>query len=337
MTKQNTEVQKDFGNHLICRFIFHLELLPVELLVYTMIHSFSRDGIGIYYGRKKFISEALRITEKTVGKAMKSLLMRGLIEKCTLNGSTGFRCTQNTEIYLKAKQNFPDSFGSESEEGKKCEDKTRRGSDKPNSCAQSLCTKEAAIQKAHIDKAAAFSEDNRSACENYPIAHTGEMAALPKKRSEEEENAERIISELLPFPKDITREERLRRTVKIREVKKPFCIHAEECTGVLCGICTDGDMFNTDWLDDYKDYDVKPKRAPELYIPKYEYATFGLSGKVKLTWEQHAELTKLIPKEELSEYIQRLDNYLSKPHDTPINYHSHYRQLKKWIIEDHGT
>lgn len=58
-----------------------LKLAGNELLVYALIYGFSQDGESWFNGSRRYIAETINVSMPTVDKALKGLLVKGLIAK----------------------------------------------------------------------------------------------------------------------------------------------------------------------------------------------------------------------------------------------------------------
>lgn len=67
------------------------------LLVYAIIYSFTKGERGLFYGTQDFLAEASGLSISTVKRSLSSLLGSALVEKCTVSGKEGYRCTEITE------------------------------------------------------------------------------------------------------------------------------------------------------------------------------------------------------------------------------------------------
>jgi hypothetical protein len=58
-----------------------LKLSGNELLVFALIYGFSQDGESEFSGSRTYVSKTFNISKPTVDKAIKSLILKGLIQK----------------------------------------------------------------------------------------------------------------------------------------------------------------------------------------------------------------------------------------------------------------
>ena len=69
------------GNYVVVHgFMLEMGFSLAQLLVYALLYSFCNSGQKSFYGSKKYIADMLRITERSVYKALSELRSRGLIE-----------------------------------------------------------------------------------------------------------------------------------------------------------------------------------------------------------------------------------------------------------------
>ena len=73
--------EKEKPNFHIKSFMFELGLSPNEVLVYALIYSFTKGAIGVYYGAREYIANAVGISARTVTRIYKKLYGLGLLEK----------------------------------------------------------------------------------------------------------------------------------------------------------------------------------------------------------------------------------------------------------------
>lgn len=59
-----------------------------ELMAFAIIYGFSQDGAGWYIGGRSYIAEWLGCNQKTAGKILQDLTMKGVIEKKRIRDDT---------------------------------------------------------------------------------------------------------------------------------------------------------------------------------------------------------------------------------------------------------
>jgi len=209
---------------------------PCEIILYSLILSFTRGRYGIYFGTREYLANLLNISTRTISRYLKMLTEKGLIEKTAASGEirSGYRAIK-----------------------------------------------------------------------------------FPKKLEEEIKNEEEIAEEDAPLAR------------KAPNAKKRA---SEDCEA--CGEDEDELDDDLEWHRQFADFDVKPKKRPKPHTPKYEYATFGKTQEIYMTWDQYFALTKLVDDTEVSSYIARLEKFLETI-PKGCSPHSHYRTLRKWILQDH--
>lgn len=57
------------------------DLQGIELLIYAIIHSFSRDGLGVFNGSIRYLSFWTGRTKSTIIKILANLMSSGLIKR----------------------------------------------------------------------------------------------------------------------------------------------------------------------------------------------------------------------------------------------------------------
>jgi hypothetical protein len=62
-------------------FMLDYKLPQTELLCYAIIHSFSKQQQGCFYGTQTYLAEQIRVSKQSVNQALASLETRGLIVK----------------------------------------------------------------------------------------------------------------------------------------------------------------------------------------------------------------------------------------------------------------
>ena len=94
-----------------------------ELLIFAIIHSFTKGNVGLFYGSIDYLSKMGGISISTVKRALKSLLGKGYIEKTKRNEKKGYRATKTVDTVEKPEDDappneaefevFPDGYDSE--------------------------------------------------------------------------------------------------------------------------------------------------------------------------------------------------------------------------------
>ena len=75
-------MKKGAENYSVYRFMTkNLRLRGAELQVYAVIYSFSRATGEAFFGSRSYLAETVGITVRTVDRAMKSLVLQGLIKE----------------------------------------------------------------------------------------------------------------------------------------------------------------------------------------------------------------------------------------------------------------
>ena len=100
---------------------FELKLAPRELIIYTIIASYSSGGRGVYFGTVKYLAEAISASERTAHRVLGSLTERGLIEKCIHNNKSAIRCRRvDGEALIRDKDSEKATFTSPEAEDAPC-------------------------------------------------------------------------------------------------------------------------------------------------------------------------------------------------------------------------
>lgn len=85
-------------------FMCELGLSGAALSLYALIYSFSTSISGLYFGSQGYAAERIGISLRSVQRAVKTLLDRGLIEKCETDGKRGYRTVSD---FYKQKEETP--------------------------------------------------------------------------------------------------------------------------------------------------------------------------------------------------------------------------------------
>jgi hypothetical protein len=75
-------------------FIYSMGLRGATLAVYAKIYTFTNHGEGLFFGTYKYLASAIGVCDRTVRRAISSLLSRGLIERAEISGKRGLKCTE---------------------------------------------------------------------------------------------------------------------------------------------------------------------------------------------------------------------------------------------------
>ena len=118
--KTFVEKSAKIGFYPIYKFMETELMLRCNVLrVYALLFSFTSSGKGVYYGSKKYLADALSISDRTVYRALKYLFLRGLIENAvTDDGKSGIRCTCVHEENREARESSEKGSSLFSEEQK---------------------------------------------------------------------------------------------------------------------------------------------------------------------------------------------------------------------------
>ena len=68
-----------------------MELSASELLVFAIIHSFTKGELGVYYGTKELLARASKLSISTVKRAISSLMSKKYIEECYYGERLGYK------------------------------------------------------------------------------------------------------------------------------------------------------------------------------------------------------------------------------------------------------
>lgn len=71
--------------------IKELNLKGAELIVYAIIYGFSQDGKNKYNGSREYLASWCNATERGIGKVLKKLVDKGLIEKEKIGNKVLYR------------------------------------------------------------------------------------------------------------------------------------------------------------------------------------------------------------------------------------------------------
>jgi DNA-binding transcriptional regulator YhcF (GntR family) len=83
--------------------MLELSLKKSELILYAIIYAFTKGEAGLFYGSKRHLAYLSALSERTVHRALSSLVEKGYVEKTEIGKKTGFR--------IKAIQEMPkDSY-----------------------------------------------------------------------------------------------------------------------------------------------------------------------------------------------------------------------------------
>jgi len=73
--------EKNDNYFIVYDWMFKLGLTGSDLLIYALIHSFSKDGAADFHGSSEYIAKRLNITSRTVLNTLKRLTEKEMIEK----------------------------------------------------------------------------------------------------------------------------------------------------------------------------------------------------------------------------------------------------------------
>ena len=74
-------MSKEYYINILSWMIQDLKLSGNELILYAMIHGYSQNGEGEYYGSQRYISKALLISLPTANSLINKLINKGLVRK----------------------------------------------------------------------------------------------------------------------------------------------------------------------------------------------------------------------------------------------------------------
>ena len=78
-----------------------------ELLVFAIIHSFTKGNTGLFYGSIDYLSKMGGISVSTVKRALKSLSEKSYIERIKRNEKEGYRATKTVDTVEKPEPDAP--------------------------------------------------------------------------------------------------------------------------------------------------------------------------------------------------------------------------------------
>ena len=88
-------------------------------------------------------------------------------------------------------------------------------------------------------------------------------------------------------------------------------------------------------LPEHKRNTIRMMNKYERSGDNRQFLRFGRSGGVRMTEPQYKNLLAILPTEELTPYLAKLENMLDENVKTGRKPpHSHYKTIKKWIEED---
>ena len=90
--KENTPLKINY--HIKSFMLEQLQLGGVELLVFAIIHSFTRGEGRLYYGSQDFLARAVGMSVSTVKRVLQRLIEKEYIEKCCISDRSGYRSTE---------------------------------------------------------------------------------------------------------------------------------------------------------------------------------------------------------------------------------------------------
>ena len=104
---QTNKLNDDFQGVIIPQHILLSDTTASEMLVLSMIDGFTRSKQGMYWGTRRYLANALGISEKSTLRAIKSLISKGyLIEVSDCDGLPGLATADRSRFGKKEKREY---------------------------------------------------------------------------------------------------------------------------------------------------------------------------------------------------------------------------------------
>ena len=109
-------------------FMYEIGIKNSTRIVYALLYAFTKGKSGMYFGRRKYLSEYTGISLRTISSAMKELHEKGLIEHCESadRRRKGVRCVDLETVRKKqeAERKAEEDERKKEEEKEKAENRT---------------------------------------------------------------------------------------------------------------------------------------------------------------------------------------------------------------------